>query len=121
MKLYNIFYRGDSNGNPRCYEGTTDNFDKWLEAHNSHREEDFQDDADDFEVEEIRMFLYEDKFMYMSNSNNIIKSFKIYDDAVTLGTDDENEHKVLIGNDLDTALEIIENNGYIVEVEYENG
>ena len=40
-----------------------------------------------------------------------VKSFKIY-------TDDED--KVLIGNSLETALEILENNGYIVEVEYEN-
>jgi len=37
-----------------------------------------------------------------------IKSFKIY-------TDD----KVLVGNSLETALEILENNGYIVEVEYD--
>tara|TARA_R100000081_G_C4771581_1_gene145875 strand:+ start:796 stop:930 length:135 start_codon:yes stop_codon:yes gene_type:complete len=40
-----------------------------------------------------------------------IKSFKIY-------TDDEN--KALVGNSLETALEILENNGYIVEVENEN-
>jgi len=42
----------------------------------------------------------------------IIKSFKIY-------TDDTDEEKVLVGNDINTALEILENNGYIVEVEYE--
>tara|TARA_A100000172_G_scaffold80016_1_gene68440 strand:- start:227 stop:418 length:192 start_codon:yes stop_codon:yes gene_type:complete len=42
----------------------------------------------------------------------IIKSFKIY-------TDDADEEKVLVGNDIDTALEILENNGYIIEVEYE--
>ena len=41
-----------------------------------------------------------------------IKSFKIY-------TDDTDEDKVLVGNDLNTALEILENNGYIVEAEYE--
>ena len=40
---------------------------------------------------------------------NKIKSFEIY-------TDDED--KVLVGNSLETALEILENNGYIVEVEY---
>ena len=40
-----------------------------------------------------------------------IKSFKIY-------TDDTDEEKVLVGNDIDTALEILENNGYIIEVEY---
>ena len=45
--------------------------------------------------------------------SNKIKSFKIY-------TDDTDEDKVLVGDDIDTALEILENNGYIVEVEYEN-
>ena len=63
MKLYNIFYKGDSSGNPPCYEATTDNFEKWLKEYNSHREKDFQDDADDFKVEEINLYLYntEDK------------------------------------------------------------
>jgi hypothetical protein len=42
-----------------------------------------------------------------------VKSFEIY-------TDDADENKVLVGNSLETALEILENNGYIVEVEYEN-
>ena len=41
----------------------------------------------------------------------VIKSFKIY-------TDDTDEEKVLVGNDINTALEILENNGYIIEVEY---
>jgi len=41
-----------------------------------------------------------------------IKSFKIY-------VDDTDEDKILVGDDVDTALEILENNGYIVEVEYE--
>tara|TARA_R100001082_G_scaffold89005_1_gene55462 strand:- start:326 stop:580 length:255 start_codon:yes stop_codon:yes gene_type:complete len=40
-----------------------------------------------------------------------IKSFEIY-------TDDED--KVLVGNSLETALEILENNGYIVEWENED-
>ena len=44
---------------------------------------------------------------------NKIKSFEIY-------TDDTDEDKVLVGNSLETALEILENNGYIVEVKYEN-
>ena len=43
-----------------------------------------------------------------------IKSFKIY-------TDDTDEERVLVGNDMDTALEILENNGYIIEVEYTEG
>ena len=42
-----------------------------------------------------------------------IKSFKIY-------VDDTDEDKILVGDDVETALEILENNGYIVEVEYEN-
>mgnify|MGYP003142881749 CR=1 FL=1 len=41
-----------------------------------------------------------------------IKSFKIY-------TDDADENKILVGDSIDTALEILENNGYIIEVEYE--
>ena len=41
-----------------------------------------------------------------------IKSFEIY-------IDDTDEDKVLVGNDLNTALEILENNGYIVEAKYE--
>ena len=48
--------------------------------------------------------------------SNKIKSFKIYTDD----TDDGVEEKVLVGDDIDTALEILVNNGYIVEVEYEN-
>ena len=26
MKMYNIYYKGDICGNPRTYEGTTNNF-----------------------------------------------------------------------------------------------
>ncbi len=47
----------------------------------------------------------------MTNPNKI-KSFKIY-------TDDTDENKVLVGNDIETALEILENNGYLIEVKYE--
>ena len=43
-----------------------------------------------------------------------IKSFKIY-------TDDTDEDKILVGDDVETALEILENNGYIVEATYELG
>ncbi len=100
MKLYSIHYKGDEN-NLKTFEGVTDNFEKWLEEHNSHREEDCQEDADDFEVEEISLYLY----------NKVVKTFKIY-------TDDTREQ--LVGNDIDTALEILENNGYIIEVKYEN-
>ncbi len=52
------------------------------------------------------------KLKPISNENiSKVKSFKIY-------TDDTDEGKVLVGNDIDTALEILENNGYIIEVEY---
>ena len=43
----------------------------------------------------------------------IDKNFKIY-------TEDTDEDKVLVGDDIDTALEILENNGYIVEVDNES-
>ena len=57
MKLYSIHYKGDDQ-NPRVFEGVTDNFKKWLKEYNSDREKDIQDDADDFEVEEINLYLY---------------------------------------------------------------
>ena len=57
MKLYSIHYKGDYQ-NPRVFEGVTDNFKKWLEEHNSDREDGFEEDADDFEVEEIELSLY---------------------------------------------------------------
>lgn len=41
-----------------------------------------------------------------------IKGFKIF-------TDDTDENKVLVGNSIETALEILENNGYIIELEKE--
>ena len=105
MKLYSIHYKGDEN-NPKTFEGVTDNFEKWIEEHNSCREEDCREDADNFEVEEISLYLY----------NKVVKTFKIYTDD----TDDGVEEKELVGEDVETALEILENNGYIVEVEYEN-
>ena len=111
MKLYNVYYVDEDDsklfGHMR-YETTTDNFEKWLEEHNSQRKEEGNriEDADEFEVKPISLSLYDDK----------IKSFKIYTDD----TNDGVEEKVLVGDDIDTALEILENNGYIVEVEYEN-
>ena len=56
--------------------------------------------------------IIESKVMKQIIKKQIIKSFKIY-------TDDTDEEKVLVGNDINTALEILENNGYIIEVEYE--
>ena len=51
MKLYNIFYVGYG-ANSRCYEDTTDDFEKWLECHNLEREG-CEEDKDDFDVELI--------------------------------------------------------------------
>jgi hypothetical protein len=83
-KLYNVFYVNNDQGgfeDFKTYETTTDNFDKWLAEHNAQRKEEGHriEDADEFSVEPVRMFLYEDKIK-----------------------------------------KILENNGYIVEVEYEN-
>ena len=58
MKLYSIFYKGDICGNPKTFEGITDNFEKWLKEYNSHREEDSQDAAENFEVKEVALYLY---------------------------------------------------------------
>ena len=52
----------------------------------------------------------------MENTSKI-KSFKIYTDDTIDGV----EEKILVGNNIETALEILENNGYIVEVEYMEG
>ena len=66
MKLYSIFYKGDICGNPKTFEGVTDNFEKWLEEHNKDRAEydeddaewGYKEDAEDFEVEEVSLYLY---------------------------------------------------------------
>ena len=60
MKLYNIHYKGDDN-NSRIFEGVTDNFEKWLKQHNAQRkaENNREEDADEFEVEEISIEFYE--------------------------------------------------------------
>lgn len=42
-----------------------------------------------------------------------IKSFKVY-------SDDADEERCFVTDKLEGALEILENNGYIVEVEYSN-
>lgn len=54
MKLYNIYYKGDS-VNPRTYESTTNNFERWLKAHNQERvaSGNMPEDADDFDVKVI--------------------------------------------------------------------
>lgn len=51
---YNIYYKGDICGNPRTYEGTTDNFEKWLKKHNEKRIEEGNDpeDKNDFDIED---------------------------------------------------------------------
>ena len=58
MKLYSIFYKGDICGNPKTFEGVTDNFDKWLVDHNKDREE--PEGAEEFNVEPMALYLYEE-------------------------------------------------------------
>ena len=79
MKLYYILYNGDEN-NPKHFEGITDNFDKWLEEHNSQRDEDSQEHAEDFEVEEIKLYLYENK-----NDDDLYK--RAIEEALTIMRD----------------------------------
>jgi len=62
MKLYNIYYKGDICGNPRTYEGTTNNFQKWLKEHNEDRKAsgNMTEDADEFIVEPIHIQYFEE-------------------------------------------------------------
>ena len=62
MTLYNIFYIDDTYGDPPSYEGTTDNFDKWLEYHNKERTNsgEEEDDSSDFETEDVDVILFEE-------------------------------------------------------------
>ncbi len=66
------------------------------------------DNADDLEPCKKDRFFFNESVGIQHVSQSKIKSFKIF-------TDD----KILVGNDIDTALEILENNGYIVELEKE--
>ena len=54
MDLYVIHYVDDFG--QTFFEGVTDDFDKWLKEYNSHKEKEFQDDEDDFEVTEVKVF-----------------------------------------------------------------
>ena len=60
MTLYNIFYIDTTYGDPPSYEGTTDNFDKWLIEHNKDRVGDGNDPekAHYFEVEECALSIF---------------------------------------------------------------
>ena len=65
-KLYNVFYVNNDQGgfeDSKTYETTTDNFEKWLAEHNAQRkaEGNRQEDADEFEVKEIDLYLYNQK------------------------------------------------------------
>lgn len=59
--IYNIYYKGDICGNSRTYEGTTDNFEKWLKEHNEERvaSGNMPEDAEDFDVETIYIKYYD--------------------------------------------------------------
>ena len=60
MKLFNVFYIDTTYGDPPHYEGTTDNFEKWLEKHNKSRikEGDDIEKADCFESQEIYPIIF---------------------------------------------------------------
>ena len=57
-QLYNVYYIEEGK---RCYEVTTDNFKKWLKAHNKIRvaELSIPEEADEFEVEEVELEIYD--------------------------------------------------------------
>ena len=59
--MYNIYYKGDICGNPRTYEGTTNNFKKWLEQHNKDRGGEVEELPHEFELEEVKEEKYEDE------------------------------------------------------------
>jgi len=46
--------------------------------------------------------------------SNKIKSFKIYTD------DTDEDNPTLVGDNIDTALELLSSHGYIVEVKYKD-
>ena len=57
-ELYNIYYIGDVCGNPKTYEGTTNNFKQWLKEFNEDREEDNQFYKEDFELDPVYLSIY---------------------------------------------------------------
>ena len=60
MTLYNIFYIDTTYGDPPSYEGTTDNFDKWLIEHNKDRVGDGNEPEEKhyFQVEECALSIF---------------------------------------------------------------
>jgi len=77
MKLYNVFYIDTTYGDLPHYEGTTDNFEKWLEKHNDERWGSFEnadcgedeqhknrdctciEREDDFDVQETHLVIFD--------------------------------------------------------------
>ena len=57
-ELYNIYYIGDVSGNPKTYEGTTNNFKQWLKLFNEDREKDNQFTKEDFELDLVSLSIY---------------------------------------------------------------
>ena len=57
-ELYNIYYIGDVCGNPKTYEGTTNNFKQWLKLFNEGREKDNQFTKEDFELDLVSLSIY---------------------------------------------------------------
>ena len=56
MKWYDIYFKGDTNGNPRAYRGTIkkDKFEGWLENHNRARVSGPVRLPYEFELEEVK-------------------------------------------------------------------
>ena len=62
MTLFNVYYVDQDESKlfgHMIYQATTDNFEEWLKDYNSNREKDSQESADNFEVEEIGLYLYD--------------------------------------------------------------
>ena len=57
-ELYNIYYTGDVCGYPKTYEGTTNNFKKWLKDYNKDREKGNKFYEEDFQVELTWLWIY---------------------------------------------------------------
>lgn len=57
-ELYNIYYIASPFGYPKTYEGTTNNFKKWLKDFNRDREKDNQFYEEDFQVEPTWLWTY---------------------------------------------------------------
>ena len=63
VELVNVFYIDNTFGEPPTYEATTNNFEKWLEAHNKQRIDDGNEPETetDFKVESANLIVFDCK------------------------------------------------------------